>query len=145
MQNEMDTNRRGREDADAALQEKIDDLNGEGQSLRSSLDTLKGEFANSAYDQMREFVPVEREDMQEESNFYKEKDQFADTKYRTPRMFTLNQIRDLIYLHINRSKLRETSKVHTIDLNEHSKNIDDLQEFSKKITQDLGQEFEAVF
>ena len=145
MQNEMDTNRRGREDADAALQEKIDDLNGEVQSLRSSLDTLKGEFANSAYDQMREFVPVEREDMQEESNFYKEKDQFADTKYRTPRMFTLNQIRDLIYLHINRSKLRETSKVHTIDLNEHSKNIDDLQEFSKKITQDLGQEFEAVF
>ena len=47
-------NKRSREEADAALKEKIDDLNGEVQSLRNNLDTLKGEFANSAYDQMRE-------------------------------------------------------------------------------------------
>ena len=84
-------NKRSREEADAALKEKIDDLNGEVQSLRNNLDTLKGEFANSAYDHAK-FVQVKHEDMQEESNFYKEKDQFADPKYRTPRLYTLNQI-----------------------------------------------------
>ena len=145
IRDEIATNKRGREQGDAALQEKIDDLSGEVQSLRSRFDSMRAEFANSAYDQMREFVRVERDDMQEESHLYVEEGQFSEAKYRSPRMFTLNQIRDLIYLHLNRSKLRETSKVHTIDLNEHSKNIDDLQEFSKKITADLGQEFEAVF
>ena len=57
---------------------------------------------------MDTFVSVDGKDLKYESIEYEEKSKqdMEDEEWRKPRMFTLEQMRDLVYLNLNRSCLK---------------------------------------
>ena len=69
---------------------------------------------------------------------------YRSVNYDQPRSFTLNQIRDLVYLHLSRSdfKKRFVSQNNLLQLHEES--LDDIANFRIQLGDDLKNSFDEV-
>lgn len=74
-----------------------------------------------------------------------ESDCFSTPEYAKPRMFTLNQIKDLVHLHLSRSELRRMAVKHDVMLKFHDDTIFDQGRAHKKLKEENNNEFETVY
>jgi hypothetical protein len=70
--------------------------------------------------------------------------EFTNPEYLKPRMFTLNQIKDLVYLHLSRSELKRKVAKHDTVVNFHDNAIFEQSRGHKKLKSDMEQEFKAT-
>ncbi|CAI2386940.1 unnamed protein product [Moneuplotes crassus] len=68
-------------------------------------------------------------------------DEFSNPKYSRARMFTLNQIRDLIYLHLSRSDLRKKACRHENLVDYHDNAIFDQNRDSRRFQVEVDEKF----
>ena len=70
---------------------------------------------------------------------------FKDPEYSKPRMFTMNQIKDLFYLHLSRSSLKRQFSKNDHLLKYHDDQIFDQGRAHKRFTNETKEEFDTVY
>lgn len=64
-----------------------------------------------------------------------------DDEYDKPRSFTLNQIRDLVLVHLQGSELKKNFVAQNNLLGMHEENFEDIAQYRRQLSEDLKEEF----
>lgn len=93
----------------------------------------KNNLELAAVQEMQPFVTLENTYIKWESSEYHQdsKEELGRRKNQEPRMFSLNQIRELVYLHLHRSEFKTTLEV------DHTMRMDDIKEYAVSIEKKL--------
>ena len=98
--------------------------------------------------QSGEYKGVIEENPYENPNFDSEwmsDEPFKNSEYSKPRMFSMNQVKDIIYLHLTRSEMKRKLNKHETVVEYHDKTIFEQGRAHKKLQGEMKDEFDNVY
>ena len=117
---------------DCKLEEKFDSYNAADEDTRES----------EIYEGVIESTPEDNPNFEGD---WMSVDAYKKSEYSKPRMFTIKQIRDLIYLHLSRSEINRKVFRHQSTVEYHDQTIFEQGRQHKKLQGDMKEEFDNVY
>eukprot|EP00347_Sterkiella_histriomuscorum_P002001 403369857 len=109
------------------------------QSLFNQLKDQELQTNQKAQESMNSFVQLSDQDLKYESFVFEKNHQEESQKHtkelNQPRMYTMNQMRDLIYLHLNRSSLKQLVYMSSGDIQKHRQLLNHHEKAEQEIRQ----------